>query len=201
MSKKSFKRKGTKRNRGRTRKQKMYNMKGCSKCRYKICKHNKLTGGQGCGSSGCPSAPYSWNQMNMKGGECNACMKGGECSSCMKGGNFYKPAAPVPPPLVGDPWTPSIKGWPGVDGIDNNRNYLSNNLYNEGDPQTMMKLGGSKKKGGGLMPQNLTNLGRGIEFNFKSLSNSLYGYSAPTNPLPYKDQFPNSSISLNKLII
>jgi hypothetical protein len=65
----------------------------------------------------------------------------------MKGGNFYKPAAPLPAPLVGAPWTPSIKGWPGVDGVDNNRNYLSNNLYDKGDVQNMMKLGGSKKKG------------------------------------------------------
>jgi hypothetical protein len=183
MPKKSFRRTGTKKNRSRTRKQKIYNMKGCSKCHSKKCKHNKLRGGQGCGSSGCPIAPYSWDEMNMTGG------------------NFYKQAAPLPAPLVGAPWTPSIKGWPGVDGIDNNRNYLSNNLYNEGDPQTMMKLGGSKKKGGGLIPQNLVNLGRGIEFNFKSLSNSLNGYGAPTNPLPYKDQFPNSSIYDNKLII
>jgi hypothetical protein len=197
MPKKSFRRRGTKRNRNRTRtrKQKMYNMKGCSKCHSKECKHIKLRGGLGCGSSGCPIAPYSWNQMNMKGGECTSCMN-------MKGGNFYKPAAPVPYPLVGDPWTPSIKGWPGVDGIDNNRNYLSNNLYNEGDPQTMMKLGGSKKKkGGGLIPQNLVNLGRDIAFNFKSMSNSLDGYPAPTNPLPYKGHFTNDSVYADKLMI
>jgi hypothetical protein len=195
MPKKSFRRKGTKRNRGTTRKQKIYNMKGCSKCHSKTCKHmrRKHMGGQvqGCGSNGCPLAPYSWNQMNMKGGK----------SLSMKGGNFYKPAAPVPAPLVGEPWTPSIKGWPGVDGVDNNRNYLSNNLYNNGDPQTMMKLGGSKKKGGGILPQNLVDLGRGIEFNLKSVSNTLNGYSAPVSPLPYQDQFSGSSLSSNKLLI
>ena len=161
----------------------MYNMKGCSKCHSKTCKHmrNKLTGGLGCGSSGCPIAPYSWNQMNMKGG--------------------LMPSS-VPAPLVGAPWTPSIKGWPGVDGVDNNRNYLSNNLYDRGDPQTMMKLGGSKKKkGGGLIPQDLVNLGREIAFNFKSVSNSLDGYPAPTSPLPYKGHFANSSIYANKQMI
>ena len=187
MPKKSFRRKGTKRN--RTRKQKMYNMKGCSKCRSKTCKHNKLRGGQGCGSSGCPIPPYSWNKMDMGHGK------------SMKGGNFYKPAAPMPTPLVGAPWTPSIKGWPGVDGIDNNRNYLSNNLYDKGDVQTMLKLGGSKKKGGGLMPQNLVNLGRDFSFNLKSTINSLNGYAAPINPLPYKDQFSHSSNYANKLLI
>jgi hypothetical protein len=203
MPKKSFRRKGTKKN--RTRKQKIYNMIGCSKgcskscskgckhiyCKNVNCKHmrsrsmsRKHMGGQGCGSTGCPIAPYSWNQMNMKGG------------------NFYKPAAHVPPPFVGEAWTPSIKGWPGVDGIDNNRNYLSNNLYDKGDPQTMMKLGGSKKvKGGGLLPQNLVDLGRGLEFNFKSVSNTLKGYDTPVSPLPYQDQFSNSSISANKLLI
>jgi hypothetical protein len=171
------------------------------------CKHMryKHMGGQGCGPNGCPLAPYSWNQMNMKGGNgnCTSCMKGGNCPSCMKGGSsFYKPAAPLPDPLVGQPWTPSIKGWPGVDGLDGGRNYLSNNLYNKGDPQTMMKLGGSKKKkGGGLIPQNLVNLGREIDFSFKSLSNSLDGYAAPTNPLPYKDQLSNSSIYANKQMI
>jgi hypothetical protein len=204
MPKKSFRRKGTKKNRGRTRKQKLYNMKGCSRGCSKGCKHmrNKLMGGygEGCGSSGCPLSPYSWNQMNMKGGKY---MKGGNCASCMKGGNnFYKPAAPLPDPLVGAPWTPSIKGWPGVDGIDNNRNYISNNLYNKGDVQTMMKTGGSKKvKGGGLIPQNLVDLGRGIEFNLKSVSNTLGGYGAPINPLPYQDQFTKSSYSANKILI
>jgi hypothetical protein len=88
-----------------------------------------------------------------------------------------------------------------VDGVDNNRNYLSNNLYNNGDPQTMMKLGGSKKKGGGILPQNLVDLGRGIEFNLKSVSNTLNGYSAPVSPLPYQDQFSGSSLSSNKLLI
>jgi hypothetical protein len=199
MPKKSFRRKGGKKNRGRnrTRKQKLYNMKGCSKgCKNMNCKHmhHKHMGGSGCGSSECPGSPFSWNQMNMKGGS---------CASCMKGGNsFYKPPAPLSEPLIGAPWTPSIKGWPGVDGIDGNRNYISNNLYDKGDPQTMMKIGGSKKlKGGGLLPQNLVDLGRGIEFNFKSASNTLAGYSAPVNPLPYLDQFSKSSYSANKLLI
>ena len=201
MPKKSFRRKGSKKN--RTRKQKMYNMKGCSRGCSKGCKHmsRKHMGGQnqGCGSTGCPLAPYSWNQMNMKGGQYK---KGCQCKKCMKGGSFYKPAAPVPAPLVGESWTPSIKGWPGVDGVDNNRNYLSNNLYDRGDPQTMMKIGGSKKvKGGGLMPQNLVDLGRGIEFNLKSVSNTLNGYDKPISPLPYQDQFSKSSFSGNKLLI
>jgi len=143
---------------------------------------------------------------------------GGTCDTCsnvpmFKGGSFYKPAAPMPGPFIGQAWSPSIKGWPGVDGISNNRNYLENNLYNHGDPQTMMKLGGSKKRsksksmnksmnkrGGGLIPQDMVNLGRDLSFNFKSAYNALNGYSAPVSPLPYKDQL-SGSISANRIII
>ena len=56
------------------------------------------------------------------------------------------------------------------------------------------------KKGGGLLPQDLVNLGRDLSFNFKSAYNTLNGYSAPSSPLPYKDQL-SSSISANRIII
>lgn len=46
----------------------------------------------------------------------------------------------------------------------------------------------SLKKGGGLLPQDLVNFGRGISFNINSVYNTLNGYKAPVNPLPYKDQ-------------
>jgi hypothetical protein len=48
------------------------------------------------------------------------------------------------------------------------------------------------KKGGGIIPQDLVNLGQDFTFNLKSAYNSLNGYSAPVNPLPYKDQLPQS---------
>jgi hypothetical protein len=76
-----------------------------------------------------------------------------------------------------------------------------------------MKLGGSKRrknlrkkhrtvKGGGLVPQDLVNLGRDLSFNYKSAYNALNGYGAPTNPLPYKDQIYKPSITnTNKLIL
>ena len=43
-------------------------------------------------------------------------------------------------------------------------------------------------KGGALIPQDLLNLGSDINYNVKSAYNALNGYSAPVNPLPYKDQ-------------
>jgi len=214
----------------KSKKQRLYNMKGCSKRMTKSKKRN-LKGGYGCGVDGCPLAPFSWKQMQQRGGGkytdvlnggpiLGTAQNGGTCSTCsnspvMTGGSFYKPAAPMPGPFIGQAWTPSISGWPGVDGISNNRNYLADNLYNAGDPQTMMKLGGKRmnkrsksrgrsrsmnKRGGGLIPQDLVNLGRDVSFNFKSAYNTLNGYSAPMDPLPYKDQL-SSSISANRLII
>jgi hypothetical protein len=53
-------------------------------------------------------------------------------------------------------------------------------------------------KGGGLIPQDLVNLGRSFTFNLNSAYNSLGGYTAPVNPLPYKDQLTSAN---NKIII
>ena len=256
MSKGTFRKKRG--NKTRRKSQRLYNMKGCSKTRRMNSRSKKLTsrqqkltsreltsreltGGQGCGAYGCPLAPFSWKQMQQRGGTCNTgvtcgapilgtAQTGGTCTSCgmqgvmqgvmkeglkggLKGGSFYKPAAPIPGPFVGQSWTPGISGWPGVNGVGSDRNYIANNLYDNGDPQTMMKLGGSKKihskrnkgrgkgkRGGGLIPQDLVNLGRDASFNLKSAYNSLNGYAAPANPLPYKDQL-NASVFSNKIII
>jgi hypothetical protein len=46
--------------------------------------------------------------------------------------------------------------------------------------------------GGGLIPQDLVNLGSNFTYNLKSAYNSLNGYSAPVNPMPYKDQLPGN---------
>jgi len=234
MSKGSFRKKRGNKTRRKT--QRLYNMKGCSKTRrmnksrQQKLTSRQLTGGQGCGAYGCPLAPFSWKQMQQRGGVCNTgvtcgapilgtAQTGGSCSSCgmqgvmqsgvMKGGSFYKPAAPIPGPFVGKSWTPGISGWPGVNGVGGDRNYIANNLYANGDPQTMMKLGGSKKRrgkrnkgkrGGGLIPQDLVNLGRDVSFNFKSAYNSLNGYNAPANPLPYKDQLSGSVFSSKNIV-
>lgn len=184
-----------------------YNMKGCSK------KHKHYHGGSGCGSNGCPIAPLSYSAMSkIKGGSCATCgnynnagtilgiaQTGGSCTTCgcsKTGGGFYKPAAPLPAPFVGKAWGGEVSKWPGVDGVDSGRNYFANNLYKV-DPQTMMKLGGSRKrrvstkgkrrsgiKGGGAF-QDFINLGRDLSYNFQSTYNSLNGYGAPVNPKPY----------------
>ena len=193
-------------------------------------KQMKKGGASGCGSTACPIAPLSWEKMKIGGcGSCSSMQNGGSCGSCgvmqngpilgtgQNGGNgFYKPPAPIPGPFVGSGWTGNVAGWPGVNGIDYDKNYLPDNLYDKGDVQTMMKLNGGnksnrgnkskrgnkkthkkRKNGGGLIPQDLVNLGRQAMFNIQSNSNAMNGYPAPTNPAPYKDQFVKYDISSN----
>jgi hypothetical protein len=129
----------------------------------------------------------------------------------MVGGN---PGIPYPNGLVGAPWTPSPAGWPGVDGVQGGRNYIAPNLYKT-DVQTAMistganppfSIGGRKcvkknatrkrsQKGGtatNFLAQDLINLGRQFNYGLGSAYNALTGYSAPTNPMPWKGQLPNT---------
>ncbi len=143
-----------------------------------------------------------------------------KCSDCktkydgMKGGNA---GIPYPNGLVGSPWTPNSSGWPGVNGVGGDRNYIANNTYQTDVSRQMVDLGanspflkgggnsiskggnrkkrmGRKQKGGTLsnfMGQDLINLGRQFNFGVGSAYNAIAGYSAPVNPMPWKDQMPN----------
>ena len=140
---------------------------------------------------------------------------GGSCGACglQTGGTFFKPAAPIPGPFTGSAWGTSVNEWPTMNGIGGDRNYLNSYAGTiTNDPQQQMsmadsgykslnsivggknKKGSSKKtqKGGGLIPQDLVNLGSNFTFNLKSAYNSLNGYNQPVNPLPYKDHLTRS---------
>jgi hypothetical protein len=113
----------------------------------------------------------------------------------------------MPGPFIGKPWGAQVNQWPAADGISGDRNYLSQNLYNHGDPQTAMLvndphvskvLGGttkhkkhrkhrrkSRKFRGGSFVQDLVNFGRNLEYNISSSYNTIRGYNPPTNPLPF----------------
>ena len=193
-----------------------------------------------------PIAPLSYKAMNQFGGYYGSYpytinrpvltdngnilgigQNGGNCAECgsipvvpQSGGNFYKPAGPMPGPIIGSAWGANLK-WPGMDGIDYNRNYF--NLKNTNfDPQQQMStnaagyktlnsmvggyrynkktsphssskiVGSSKTVGGGLIPQDMVNLGRDFSYNLKSAYNSLNGYKAPVDPTPYKGHLTGS---------
>ena len=152
----------------------------------------QLGGGCGCGLMGGGSTHH------RKGCMCSSCRMG------MKGGN---PGIPYPNGLVGKPWTPSIEGWSGVDGIQGNRNYLAPNEYKT-DVQTAMistganppfSVGGGRRRkikktqrGGAFVGQDLINLGRQFQFGLGSAYNGLVGVPSPVNSLPWKGQLVSS---------
>jgi hypothetical protein len=173
------------------------------------------------------SAIFGGKNILKKGGTCGACqntmMTGGTCGACsngiMKGGKKQKGGRTIDPQgLVGSPWTPSLSTWPGVDGVDGNRNYLAYNNYKV-DPQTALisvganrpflfggrkpAMGGKKKnstkrrrqRGGALsnfLGQDFINLGRQIQYGIGSTYNGLNGYPSPTPVLPWQGQLPRT---------
>lgn len=201
--------------------QHMYNMIGCSKkhkhtkkCYKKLCPICGLKGGAGCGTTGCPIAPLSWSEMNkFIGGECNVMGCTPILGVGQNGGNNHMN---IPGPFVGSAWGPNDNQLPGADGVNGDRNYLASyaNVI-QNDPTRQISTndanfkpilkGGKKgykktrknvKRGGGLLPQDLVNLGREVGFNIKSAYNAINGYKAPVNPLPYKDQLRSDTIAV-----
>jgi hypothetical protein len=175
----------------KTKTQRLYKQKGCSK-------RGKRGGGCGCGS------PFGSQGPAMKGGNCAM------CSSLQQGGSTLTPYPPQPA-FVGAPWKADISNWPGVGGQDGVTNHYSLNKYVPFDPvagvmqeragslflgeytgggkkksKRMSKM--SKKRGGGLIPQDLVNFGRTFTYGLGSAYNAINGYQQPVNPLPYKDQ-------------
>ena len=187
-------------------------------CPGKCYLNHRLKGGSnGCGSNGCPISPMSYKQMNQFGGD------GDEFKPILgigqNGGRYINPIPDIPGPKIGLPWGSSFSKLPGVDGISGNRNYLKEvdvvknpqqqmMLDDSGYKNFMSLIGGKQKqkqrqrkhksKGGGLIPQDLVNLGRDFTFNINSAYNALNGYKAPVNPLPYKGQLTSS---LNKIVL
>ena len=142
----------------KTKHQKMYNMKGCSKRKNMYKKRYTRRSRRASIGGDQPIPPYSM----LQGGNCGACS-----APLFKGGTPQEVA------LIGKPWS-----------VDNTSgNYLAPNLYNKGDPQTMMLLRGGQKTrsknknkskrakgrrgiiGGGLLPSELVNFGRDIMYN------------------------------------
>lgn len=165
---KTDKNRNIKKYRKNTRKQKLWQMKGCAVCKthYSRCTCNS----------------------KQKGG-CAQCITQSGGSITQSGGNGA---------LVGNPWTANISSWPGVSGVTGQSNYYAMNklpvdlqtrTISETNQITLPKFtGGNKKGGGGLIPTELINLGRGITYGLGSAYNSLNGYAPPVDPLPYKGQ-------------
>lgn len=121
-------------------------------------------------------------------------MKGG-CGCNLQTGGMGMSMSNIPPPLIGSPYN--------INENAGQSNYYENNTEQNGNLQTMGIIsernngiyppifkGGKKRKfkGGGLIPQDLVNLGRIGTYGLGSAYNSVRGYDIPTNPLPYEQE-------------
>jgi hypothetical protein len=114
------------------RKQPLYQMKGCASRKNRSsgcnkCKKMHMYGT--CAYNGTCTCPCECHRKRAQKGGCGC----GLNAPVQTGGsaNNY----PMPGPFVGNPWRPNVWGWPGVDGISGDRNYLEYNNYHV-DPQT-----------------------------------------------------------------
>ena len=178
--------------------------------------------------------PMSQNWLNsqsqQRGGQGRKHRHDCKCSSCKKqmyqrggcgcGNSLFQtggtalpfgdtPSIGYPNGLLGKAWTPATSGWPGVDGVSGDRNYLEYNTYKPVDISRQMvatganppfSVGGGKNKnrnqqqtgGSNFLYQDMINLGRQFSYNVGSAYNALNGYASPVNPLPWKDQLVGS---------
>jgi len=159
------------------------------------------------GSCGCGVPLVTGGGRRNKGGSRHR--TGCRCSTCkMKGGSGNN-GLPYPDGLVGNNWTPAVSGWPGVNGVQGDRNYLAYNSYKV-DPQTAItytganppfSIGGKttrkrRQKGGvvsNFLGQDLINVGRQFQYGLGTAYNALAGYQAPVNPMPWKGQLPSTA--------
>lgn len=170
------------------------------------------------GSCNCSLPILQGGSSHRSSCKCSMCKNGQKGGNGLPYGQGLPemPGAPYPNGLTGAPWKPPIPDWPGVDGISGDRNHLSYNTYSPNDVSRQMvdtganppfSIGGSRKtrrrgrkgkyskKGGVLsnfLSQDFVNLGRQVQFDLGSTYNALNGYSAPVNPLPWRDQLPNT---------
>jgi len=91
------------------------NAAGCTKC-AKLHKTKQQSGW---------SCPCECHRIRGQRGGCGCSSGNVQTGGSMSG------------PLVGSPWRPNVWGWPSVDGISGDRNYLDYNNYHV-DPQTQV---------------------------------------------------------------
>jgi hypothetical protein len=148
------------------------------------------TGLRGGGNNGCSAC--SLNKINTQNSS-NSSQYGGSCGGGC-GCNLFKGGrgASYPDGLVGNSWTPKASGWPGVDGVDGNRNYYNNNTYEPVDISRQMRAtvaskpfwGGRRKtsKKGGYIGKSYVDM---VKYNAGSTYNAFKGYEKPVNPTPW----------------
>lgn len=170
----------------------------------------KILGGSRKHRTGCYCSRCK-NKKALMGGGCGSCASPMSMSTpIITGGSpISNNGIPYPNGLLGDAWTPDVKGWPGIDGVSMNRNHLGYNTYSTDVSRQMTDVGANppytylkggrkgtrkqkKRQRGGTLSnyfgQDLINLGRQFNFNAGSSWNAIRGNAQTANPLPWKDQ-------------
>jgi hypothetical protein len=185
-------------------------LKGCKGNCYL---NRRLKGGSGCGPGGCPIPPLSWKQMQQfQGGSgipgpfvgqpWTANSWPGQ-NGVSNDNNYLANYKDV---VANDPSYHQSMNAAGYNSINSKVGGYTYDAKVFPKSKSKSKRSSSKSKssssksttssyrtsdtinGGGLVPQDLVNLGRDFMYNLNSAYNALNGYGAPVNPLPYKDQ-------------
>ena len=147
---------------------------------------------------------------SLVGGGCGCgLMQGGSADNVSNNGTSNN-GIPYPNGLVGNPITPAVSSWPGVNNVSGDSNYYPLNKYQPVDISRQMQDVGAnppyngaplkggrrrKQRGGALnfsnfLSQDLVNLGRQGAFGLGSVYNGLAGHPSGVNPMPWKGQIP-----------
>tara|TARA_B100000073_G_scaffold341890_2_gene344019 strand:+ start:1430 stop:1801 length:372 start_codon:yes stop_codon:yes gene_type:complete len=89
--------------------------------------------------------------------------------------------------FIGQPWGSKVEEWPGIDGIPGNRNFYK--FHGGGKLRKKNKTNKKRKKGGSIIPSEISNIGQNLMFKIHSNYNIFHTEPPPTNPSPYMDQF------------
>lgn len=144
----------------------------------------------------------------------------------IRGGGMTGPGTSYANGLVGSSWSSNPETWSGVNGVGGDGNHLSLNTYNNDISRQMLDIGANypfngmlsgggrsrgpsrghssnhKKtyRGGGLLPQNLVNVGRNFMYNIGASNNEMNGYAVPPKPMPYEGQLVSDNSKFLKYI-
>ena len=77
-------------------------------------------------------------------------------------------------------------------------NFIKHITLNEGHTPKTLEQSPLRKTGGGIIPQDLVNVGRNVMHGIGNSYNTFNGNPTQASPLPYKDQLPNT-FSSNQL--
>jgi hypothetical protein len=175
-----------------TRKQKLWNMKGCSR-------NSKKMRGGGCGC-GMPFLGGQTQNGGMKMGGSEPALIGNPWTANIKSwpgvqgipgeSNFfslnkYQPYSP--PTQIGQERDGQIFPPENVKYLVKGGRKMSRKNHSK-------KWGRVKKGGSSLFGENLLNTARSIQYGLGSAYNTLRGYPLPVDPQPYADQYAKNPI-------